>query len=404
MSDRKKIIFYQSYFAPIGGVETFAYNWCWWLRNFYDITVIHCGGDMKRLNKMSELVNVEKYDEKKIYNCDIFFRNSVWGIAPKNIKYKRAVEMRHADYKALVEKDNLWQNYKNMGIKDIVACGEYVGKTSDEVLHDHPTVIKNILLPKQETHKILKLISCTRIDPEKGWNRMLKMMEMMRQAKIKFEWDIFTDSKQSCSYEEVHFYKPRYDIWDHLAQADYTVLLSDREGLPYTVQESLQYQVPCIVTDIGGCTEMVKDGVNGYVVPLNMDFDIKKILNIPKCPEYENHALEDWLKYFEYDGIINKEEIIKAYKEEERLMKEAKVRVKALINFNDMENEGVLRTKAGDNPASEWVCTQERAEFLASKGAVQILEYIKEESKVEETIKEETEKKPKKKATKKSKK
>ena len=34
----KQIIIYQSSFCSVGGVETFIYNWCWWLRNFYDVT------------------------------------------------------------------------------------------------------------------------------------------------------------------------------------------------------------------------------------------------------------------------------------------------------------------------------------------------------------------------------
>ena len=51
----KKIIFYQSHFCQIGGVETMAYNWCWWLRNFFDITVLYCSGDTTRLNKMKKL-------------------------------------------------------------------------------------------------------------------------------------------------------------------------------------------------------------------------------------------------------------------------------------------------------------------------------------------------------------
>lgn len=399
--DKKKIIFLQSYFSPIGGVESFAYNWCFWLRHFFDILVIHNGGDAERLRKMERLVKLEKYDPAKEYECDIFFRNSVWGVAPKNIKYKRAIEMRHADYKALVDLDKLWGQYTDLGIKDIVACGEYVGKMSQEVMRDNPKVIKNILLPRQKTNKILKLISCTRIDPEKGWNRMLTMMDMMKKAKIKFEWKIFTNNPRPCNYEEVRFYKQRWDIWDYLADADYCVLLSDREGLPYTVQEALQYQVPCIVTDIGGCTEMVKDGVNGYVVPLDMNFDITKILNIPKCPEYDNHALEDWLEYLGYNGIIDKEEIIKEFEEEEEM---EKVRVRALINFNDMENGGVLRTKEGDLPASEWICSKERADFLLEKNAIQIIEYIKEEPKKEEELAEDPFKdfgkeKPKKKKT-----
>ena len=232
----KKIIFYQSNFCQMGGVETMAYNWCWWLRNFFDITVLYCTGDYKRIQLMKRLVKLEKYEEGKTYECDIFIRNSVWGTIPQNIKAKRMIEMRHANYKYLLDKGLLYQQYKDMGINEIVGCGEYVSKMSDEVLHDHPTTIKNILLPRKETNKVLRLISCTRLDPAKGWERMLKLCEMMKQANIKFEWNVFTNAfSYKSPYDELHLWKSRTDIWDYLADADYTVLLSDSEGLPYTV-------------------------------------------------------------------------------------------------------------------------------------------------------------------------
>lgn len=370
----KKIIFYQSYFCQIGGVETMAYNFCWWLRNYFDITVLYCDGDPVRLRKMSYLVKMEKYDESKIYECDIFIRNSVWGIAPENIKAKRMLEMRHANYKYLIDNNLLYQQYKDMGIKEIVGCGEFVSRMSNEVLHDNPTTIKNILLPKRETNKVIKLISCTRLDQAKGWDRMLKMAEMMRQAGIKFEWNIFTNSKQKCIYEEIHFWKQRYDIWDYLADADYTVLLSDSEGLPYTVQESLQYQVPCIVTDVGGCTELIRDGVNGYVVPLDMDFDINKIRKIPECKEYDNHSLEDWLKFLNYEGkTIDKKNLIENFKKEEKIM----VKVKCIVTYNDVELNKLITPN--DEP---FIVTKERAEYLANeRGLVEIIEVIPDPTK-----------------------
>ena len=368
----KKIIFYQCHLHQIGGVETMCYNWCWWMRNYFDITLLYCSSDGERLKKMSKLVKTEKYDESKTYECDIFIRNSVWGLIPTNIKAKRMIEMRHANYKYLLDEGLLYKQYKDMGIKEIVGCGEFVSKMSDEVLHDKPTTIKNILLPRRKTNKVLKLISCTRLDPAKGWDRMLKMMEMMRDAGIKFEWNIFTNSNYRCGYEEVHFWKQRYDIWDYLADADYTVLLSDSEGLPYTIQESLQYQVPCIVTDVGGCTELIKDGVNGYVVPLDMNFDINKITKIPKCSEYENGALEKWLDYLKYDGKpIDKNEISKKIEEE----KEMRVKVKALINFFDVD-----ANEQREADVSIWSCEKERADFLLEHNAIEILEEQKKET------------------------
>ena len=332
---------------------------------------------------MERLCKLEKYEDGKTYECDIFIRNSVWGKIPKGIKAKRMIEMRHANYKFLLDKGLLYQQYAPMGIKEIVGCGEFVSKMSDEVLHDNPTTIKNILMPLRKTNKVLHLISCMRLDPHKGWERMLKLCQMLRNANIKFEWNIFTNShdyKARNTYEEIHFWKQRENIWDYLKDADYTVLLSDSEGLPYTVQESLQYQVPCIVTDVGGCTELIKDGVNGYVVPLDMNFDVNKLLNIPKCKEYDNNALEDWLKFLNYDGKkIDKNKLIQDFEEEE---KEMKVKVKVLYKFNDLE-ENKER-----NIDDVFECDEERARYLKDNKAVEIIEEPKKEQAKKELEKE----------------
>ena len=309
--EQKSIIIYHTHAHQIGGVETFLYNWCLNLKNYYDITVLYSTGDSQQIRRLRKLVKLEIYDKTKKYECDIFIRNSVWGDIPNNVvsKDNRYLEMRHANYMYLLEKGVLYSQYHKFDkTNEVIGCGEFVSKMSNEVLHDNPVTIPNILSPKVKTNKILRLISCTRIDSDKGWNRMIKLMDMLRQAGIKFQWDIFTNSKERCEYEEVHFYKQRFDIWDYLANSDYTVLLSDTEGLPYTVQESLQYQVPCIVTDIPGCTELVKDSINGYVVPLDMNFDVKKLLKIPKCPKYNNQALEKWLEYLGDGVYIEKEE------------------------------------------------------------------------------------------------
>lgn len=407
---KKTIGIYQSNICQMGGVESFLYNWCWWLRFFFDITLIYCTGDNERIKKMSKLVKLKKYDEEEKFEFDIVIRNSVWGLICDKLisKENRYIEMRHANYKYLLELGLLYQQYHEWNkTNEIVGCGEFVSKMSDEVLHDHPTTIKNILLPKRKTNRILRLISCTRLDPAKGWNRMLKMAQMMRDANIKFTWDIFTngtDYKKQNTFEEIHFWKQRYDIWDYLANADYTVLLSDSEGLPYTIQESLQYQVPCIVTDVGGCTELIKEGINGYVVPLDMNFDIRKITKIPKCEEYDNHALEDWLKFLEYDGKLDKQKIIDEM-EEEKIMK---AKVIALKSF-----EGIRDAERNVSPKENemWICSKERADYLVANNVVKIVEIIEEEipkieniektiEKIQESAKEEV-KKTRKKASKK---
>ena len=317
---QKSLMIYHSRFCEIGGVETFLYNFVINLWEYYDITILYDTGHFTQMRRIAPYVTLEHYDKSKKYECDIFIRNSVWGNVPINVvsRDNRYLEMRHANYKYLKDNKILEAQYKPFfRTNEVIGCGYFVSKMSNKVLKDNPTTIQNILAPTKKTNKVLHLISCTRIDPDKGGWRMARLCEMLREAGIKFDWKIFTNGIHAVEGEEIQYYEPRFDIFDYLADADYTVLLSDVEGLPYTVQESIQYKTPCIVTDIEGCTELIKDGVNGYVVPLDMKFNVKKLLKIPVLKDYDNHAKEKWLDYLGGGKYMKKAE----KKEELKLIK-----------------------------------------------------------------------------------
>lgn len=128
-------------------------------------------------------------------------------------------------------------------------------------------------------------------------------------------------------------------------------------GMPYTVQESLQYDTPCIVTDIPGCTELIKDGKNGYVVPLDMNFDVKKLLKIPKVKDYDNKAKEKWIDYLGKPDYKEKKEKTKA-----------RVRVIREYGFRDIK----LNRHVDHN--EEYTVDIERACDLEEKKLVEIEE------------------------------
>jgi len=57
----------------------------------------------------------------------------------------------------------------------------------------------------------------------------------------------------------------RTDVGDLLGAMDVFLLTSDREGLCNAVMEAMLAGVPCVVTDVGGNPELVKDGESGMV-------------------------------------------------------------------------------------------------------------------------------------------
>ena len=57
------------------------------------------------------------------------------------------------------------------------------------------------------------------------------------------------------------------ELLAYYASADCFILPSYREGFPNTVLEAGAMGLPCIVTDVNGSREIIKNGINGIVVP-----------------------------------------------------------------------------------------------------------------------------------------
>ena len=132
---------------------------------------------------------------------------------------------------------------------------------------------------------------------------MLKLAQELKKANIKFRWTIFTDLKlygqRPFDLEEIVYMKPSHDFFDYIKEADYGVQLSDTEGYSYFINECLQYETPVICTDFPSVYESVENGVNGYIVNMNLsNLDLNKIVNkIPNGFKYiEKCNEEDWIK------------------------------------------------------------------------------------------------------------
>lgn len=67
----------------------------------------------------------------------------------------------------------------------------------------------------------------------------------------------------------VEFIGMRSDIDAFLSALDVFVLPSHREGFPRAAMEAAATGLPLVVTDIRGCRQVVDDGVNGLLIPVN---------------------------------------------------------------------------------------------------------------------------------------
>lgn len=67
--------------------------------------------------------------------------------------------------------------------------------------------------------------------------------------------------------EKLIFLGFRDDVREIIQLLDVACLSSISEGTPITILEAMACSKPTVVTDVGGCPEVVQNGVTGYVVP-----------------------------------------------------------------------------------------------------------------------------------------
>jgi len=105
------------------------------------------------------------------------------------------------------------------------------------------------------------------------------------------------------------------DLRPYYSAMDVFILPSLTEGLPNALLESMAMQRPIIATNVGGNKDLIKDGVNGYLIPpQNADLLARQILTL-----YENVDLRARMaslsrkkvqQSFTWDRIIDRVEKI----------------------------------------------------------------------------------------------
>ena len=259
-----KNVFYFRRIAEIGGIETFFYYIAKKYKD-WDITIYYLEGDPKQIKRLKQYVRVKQYKGKNI-KCDKIFFNFNLDII-NNVEAKEYIQIAHGDYKAMGIKPNTHPKLtKYLGVSKQV-CETYKEVTGN----DTELVYNPIEIDKPK--KVLNLISATRLSYEKGKNRIIKLAKLLDDAKIPYIWTIFTNDTKAINNSNIVYMKPRLDIINYIANADYLVQLSDNEGYCYSVVEALSVGTPVIVTDVPVFKEIGVNNKNGFI----LDFDLSNV-------------------------------------------------------------------------------------------------------------------------------
>ena len=96
--------------------------------------------------------------------------------------------------------------------------------------------------------------------------------------------------------KNVHFLGYRSDIPQLLQMSDLSVSASHREGLPVHLIEAMFAGLPIVTTRCRGATELVEDGVNGFVVGFDQQEFLQKIEKIRRNPSLSRQLSKQSIK------------------------------------------------------------------------------------------------------------
>ena len=284
---KKEVIVYANYIPKVGGIETITYNLVKLLsKRGFDVTLVYSNLETdKSLVKFLDYVDIIKA-ENYIIKGDICIICSNYKL-PQNIRAKKYIQWVHSDYEKYPQME-----LANTDIKELkyVAVSKHCADVFEKLYNIKPTVIHNFPDYEYGAESVnLVLCTVTRLSGEKGRERMLWLCKKLKELNIKFLWLIVGNNSVSEAenelwkntfkdFEEVSFlgYKENPSIY--MSCADYTVLLSDFEGCPLALLESMSINKPVITTSWGGADEIVQQGINGYILPLDIEKTDDKLI------------------------------------------------------------------------------------------------------------------------------
>ncbi len=145
-----------------------------------------------------------------------------------------------------------------------------------------------------------RIFSCGRLNPVKGHKYLIETIEQLRQQGFDARLQIAGEDEQGGSgyhleleqliqekslgdYVELLGAVSEQRVRQGLEEAHVFALASLNEGIPVAVMEAMAMEMPVVVTDVGGNSELIDNGVDGIMVqpekPEEMTDAIAKVLN-----------------------------------------------------------------------------------------------------------------------------
>ena len=221
--------------------------------------------------------------------------------------------------------------------KKVICVSDYDNKLAQNIMpknklitiHNGIADVEVIYKKENFSDDKLRMIMISRFCPQKDPYTLINAVGELGNSNIELdlygygeELSAVLDTIQKYSGQNIQYKGEIFNVTSVLKNYDVYCLISNWEGLPIGIIEALRAGMPVIVSDVGGCSEEVVDGENGFVIPRKDKEKLKekiKFLYVNKpllaefskksCRLYESEFTADKMcqKTFKlYEEILNK--------------------------------------------------------------------------------------------------
>lgn len=146
---------------------------------------------------------------------------------------------------------------------------------------------KSFFTNKNDTFRI---VAVSRLEPVKNIEGMIKVMKKLQQQKFTFKFIIVGEGSSSQALKElvkelnlekeVEFVGYQKDTAKYYLDSDVYILNSFSEGFSNSLLEAMYLKKMCITTNVGAASEIIKNDINGWIIPVNDENELyQKIKN-----------------------------------------------------------------------------------------------------------------------------
>ena len=174
-----------------------------------------------------------------------------------------------------------------------------------------------------EPNKTIKLIMTARFEKQKDHLTLIKSLSLLK----KYNWELkllgkgplqdsIKEKLKNCNIlERVEFIGWTNNVAEYLESSNIYLLITNWEGFPRSILEALRSGLPIIATDVGGISESVMHGENGFLVKKGDYLALKKYLELffKKADLVQEFGLKSrllYLKNFQFITMAEKTENI----------------------------------------------------------------------------------------------